>query len=149
MPGEETAVRFVDAMAPSGPGWLLALLVALILAVLAFKVLPIYRDSLTRRDDANDRKVDAGIELEKRREERKAEESASRERRDRERSEMEGRWIQQMERSVNVQSETNAVVSGIKASMDALEQAIGESRSRSAEMYDKVNVIHDHVTREE
>lgn len=131
-------IHVVDALVRFGPGWFFAALVgAGLLVVLWRGLLPIY-----------DRKVQAEIEIENKREIRKAEESRSREARDIERSRMEGRWIEQMERSINVQAETNRINESIRVEMEslraannALTETIQESREGSRTMLGKLDAI--------
>lgn len=145
--GEQTTAAFIDGLIRSGAGpeWFFFVLLLVCCVLLAWKgFLPIY-----------ERKIDAEIDLEKQREERKDQESKSRERRDIERSKMEGRWIEQMERSVNVQAETNQINEAIRAEMEslrvqnkALTDAIQESREGSKTMFGKLDAISDFIKKE-
>lgn len=167
--GDQTAKAFVDGMVASGatPEWFFALFLIAIFGsflIVAWKgFLPIYRDKIAsskeiekKRADAqiaiDQKRADAQIELEKQREERKVKESKSRELRDVERSKMEGRWIEQMERSVNVQAETNQINDAIRSEMEsfriqnkALTDAINESREGSKSMLGKLDAIQEFI----
>lgn len=167
--GDQTAKAFVDGMVASGatPEWFFALFLIAILGsfvVVAWKgFLPIYKDKVAsskaieqKQADAqieiDQKRIEAQIELEKQREVRKVEESKAREIRDAERSKMEGRWIEQMERSVTVQAETNQINDAIRSEMEslriqnkALTDAINESREGSKSMLGKLDAIQDFI----
>lgn len=138
---DEVMGRYIEAF-NGDPGWLFAVLIAAGLFVLCWKgFLPVYA-----------RKIDAGIELEKQREKRKIEESQAREKRDIERSKMEGRWIEQMERSVSLQAETNHINEAIRTEMqtlrltnDALIEQIAGSREGSKTMLAKIDQISSYI----
>ena len=132
-----------ESMAPHGPGWVIATVVVVAVLAIAYKrILPAWESSRERRDATEDKRVEAEIALEARREERKQAESKAREERDVERGRMEGRWVEAMERSTEVQAETTVAIAGIKASMDALDATLRESRDRSARMGEKVDEMH-------
>lgn len=135
--GDQTAKAFVDGMVASGAGpeWFFFVLLLICIVLLIWKgFMPIY-----------ERKVNADIELEKQREDRKAEESKVREKRDIERSKMEGRWIEAMERSTSLQEQTNAELNAIRATNEALIEQIKESRKGSRGMQDKLNSIEQYI----
>lgn len=142
--------ELVRAITPHGPGWIIALVVVVAILGIAYKrVLPAWESSRAKRDDAESRRIDAEIAIEAKREERKASESKAREERDIERGRMEGRWVEAMERSNDInarsaemQASTVAAVEGIRASMDALSASIEESRVNSRELGRKVDEIH-------
>lgn len=135
--GDQTAKAFVDGMVASGAGpeWFFFVLLLICVVLLAWKgFMPIY-----------ERKVNADIELEKQREDRKAEESKAREKRDIERSKMEGRWIEAMERSTALQEQTNVELNAIRTTNEALIEQIKESREGSRGMQDKLNSIEQFI----
>lgn len=135
--GDQTAKAFVDGMVASGAGpeWFFFVLLLICIVLLIWKgFMPIY-----------ERKVNADIELEKQREDRKAEESKVREKRDIERSKMEGRWIEAMERSTSLQEQTNAELNAIRTTNEALTEQIKESRKGSRGMQDKLNSIEQYI----
>lgn len=145
--------ELVTAMTPHGPGWVIALVVvASTLAIVYKRVLPAWESSRAKRDDLEARRIDAEIAIEAKREERKASESRAREERDVERGRMEGRWVEAMERSNDINARSNemqastiAAVEGIRASMDALSASIEESRMNSRELGRKVDEIHSNL----
>lgn len=140
----EVVTHYIDKF--ESPEWLFAILVCALVFIFLWKgILPIY-----------DRKADAEIDLEKKREDRKAEESKSRESRDIERSKVEGRWLEVTERVVSVQAETNQVNAAIKQEMEALRvqnkaltDAIFESREGSKTMLGKLDKIDDFIKEHE
>lgn len=135
--GDQTAKAFVDGMVASGAGpeWFFFVLLLICIVLLIWKgFMPIY-----------ERKVNADIELEKQREDRKAEESKAREKRDIERSKMEGRWIEAMERSTALQEQTNVELNAIRTTNEALIEQIKESREGSRGMQDRLNSIEQYI----
>ena len=135
--GDQTAKAFVDGMVASGAGpeWFFFVLLLICIVLLVWKgFMPIY-----------ERKVNADIDLEKQREDRKAEESKAREKRDIERSKMEGRWIEAMERSTALQEQTNVELNAIRTTNEALIEQIKESREGSRGMQDKLNSIEQFI----
>lgn len=135
--GDQTAKAFVDGMVASGAGpeWFFFVLLLICIVLLVWKgFMPIY-----------ERKVNADIDLEKQREDRKAEESKAREKRDIERSKMEGRWIEAMERSTALQEQTNVELNAIRTTNEALVEQIKESREGSRGMQDKLNSIEQFI----
>lgn len=135
--GDQTAKAFVDGMVASGAGpeWFFFVLLLICIVLLIWKgFMPIY-----------ERKVNADIDLEKQREDRKAEESKAREKRDIERSKMEGRWIEAMERSTALQEQTNVELNAIRTTNEALIEQIKESREGSRGMQDKLNSIEQFI----
>lgn len=134
---DQTTAAFVDGFVKSGatPEWFFFVLLLACAVILAWKgFLPIYA-----------KKVDADIELEKTREDRKLEESKVREKRDIERSKMEGRWIEAMERSTSLQEQANAELNAIRATNEALIEQIKESRKGSRGMQDRLNSIEQYI----
>lgn len=135
--GDQTAKAFVDGMVASGAGpeWFFFVLLLICIVLLVWKgFMPIY-----------ERKVNADIDLEKQREDRKAEESKAREKRDIERSKMEGRWIEAMERSTALQEQTNVELNAIRTTNEALIEQIKESREGSRGMQDRLNSIEQFI----
>lgn len=136
------ARAYFDGLSGGGPAWLIAGSIVAVIAFIAIKLVPMVIDSRKARDEAYVKKVEAEIELERVREERKTEESKARERRDVERSEAEGRWIQLTEQMVRVSEESNQIVKAVSASLDALEAAIKESRNGSKKLQEQMNVVY-------
>lgn len=131
----EPVNTYISSLGNSGPEWLIAGALVLLFGYAVIKIIPIFQQSKERRDAAYTKKIDAEIELEKSREQRKVEESRSRERRDIERSESEGKWILLGESMVKA-SEAMTV------SMKGLEAAINESKVGSRRMQDKIDVVY-------
>lgn len=133
---------YFDGLSSGGPMWLIAGAIVAVIGFAAIKLIPVIINSRKVRDQAYTKKIDAEIELERLREERKNEESKSRERRDIERSETEGRWIQLTEQMVRVSEESNQIVKAVSTSLDALDNAIKESRNGSKRLQDQMNVVY-------
>lgn len=133
---EEVMTHYIDKF--ESPEWLFIVLLGVLIFIFLWKgILPIY-----------ERKVDADIDLERQREDRKSEESKAREVRDIERSKVEGRWLEVTERIASVQAETNQVNAAIKQEMEALRiqnkaltETIQESREGSKTMLGKLDAI--------
>lgn len=133
---EEVMTHYIDKF--ESPEWLFIVLLCVLIFIFLWKgILPIY-----------ERKVDADIDLERQREDRKSEESKAREVRDIERSKVEGRWLEVTERIASVQAETNQVNAAIKQEMEALRiqnkaltETIQESREGSKTMLGKLDAI--------
>lgn len=136
------ARAYFDGLSGGGPAWLIAGAIVATLAFIAIKLVPMILNSRQVRDEAYVKKVDAEIELERIREERKNEEAQAHERRDIERSETEGRWIQLTEQMVRVSEESNQIVKAVSASLNALEAAITESRNGSKRLQEQMSVVY-------
>ena len=117
---EEAAVHAVDGLTAFGPGWLFALGCLAILTGVAVKALPVWRDLKA-----------AQLDIERRREERKAEEARLRDERDRENASIASRQVDAQERST-------AAMTAMTAQMAAMEQALEVSRRGSQQMRDQV-----------
>lgn len=117
---EQAAVHAVDGLAGSGPGWLFALGCLAILTGVVVKALPIWRDLKS-----------AQIDIERKREERKADEARMRDERDRENTAIASRQVDAQERST-------AAMTAMTAQMAAMEQALEVSRHGSQQMRDQV-----------
>lgn len=133
---------YFEGLSSSGPEWLIAGAVVIILGYLAYKVIPVLQQSKKVRDDAYVKKVESDIALEELREQRKSEESRARERRDIERSESEGRWIQLTEQMVHAVEESNQITKAVSISMNALQETIKESRDGSKRMQRQMSVVY-------
>jgi membrane-associated HD superfamily phosphohydrolase len=131
---EQAAASFAESIGHLGEGYLFTIGIIVILAFVAVKAMPMIADGQAKR-----------IEIEAKREERKAEEVKTRAQRDRERSEMEGRWLTQYEHATRVQEQTNMVIEGVREQMMMLNQALDDSKSRSHEMAEQVQEIHQEV----
>lgn len=137
---EDAIIHYIDQL--GSPILLFIALICVLVFVFLWRgMLPIYQ-----------RKADAEIALEQKREDRKTEESKSREARDIERSKNEGRWLEVTERIASVQAETNQVNAAIKQEMEALRiqnkaltDAIQESREGSKTMLGKLDKIDAYI----
>lgn len=122
------------SLANSGPEYTLALGVIAIGAWASSKVLPIWQTVKVEQ-----------LELEKERERRKAEDTRRLDQRDQERSKTEGRWLEQNERSMKLQEETNAAINAMKAALEMNNELLGDSKERSRHMALQVDEIHSIV----
>lgn len=122
------------SLANSGPEYTLALGVIAIGAWASSKVLPVWQSLKMEQ-----------LELEKERERRKAEDTRRLDQRDQERSKTEGRWLEQNERSMKLQEETNAAISAMRAALEMNNALLGDSKDRSRHMAMQVDEIHSIV----
>lgn len=122
------------SLANSGPEYTLALGVIAIGAWASSKVLPVWQSLKMEQ-----------LELDKERERRKAEDTRRLDQRDQERSKTEGRWLEQNERSMKLQEETNAAINAMKAALEMNNAILGESKERSRHMALQVDEIHSIV----
>lgn len=142
---EGTMNHYFTTLGNSGPEWIIAGAIVLMIGYIAVKIVPIIKESKQKRDDAYIRKIDSDIELEKSREQRKVEETRARERRDIERSESEGRWIQITEQIIQITEKNNQIEEAMVLSMDGLREDIKESRVGSRKMQDSVDYVKNKV----
>lgn len=122
------------SLARSGPEYTLALGAIAIGAWVSSKVLPVWQSLKMEQ-----------LDLDKERERRKAEDTRRLDQRDRERSKTEGRWLEQNERSMKLQEETNAAINAMKAALEMNNALLGESKERSRHMALQVDEIHSIV----
>lgn len=122
------------SLANSGPEYTLALGVIAIGAWASSKVLPVWQSLKMEQ-----------LELDKERERRKAEDTRRLDQRDQERSKTEGRWLEQNERSMKLQEETNAAINAMKAALEMNNALLGDSKERSRHMALQVDEIHSIV----
>lgn len=122
------------SLAHSGPEYTLALGAIAIGAWVSSKVLPVWQSLKVEQ-----------LELEKERESRKASDMRRLDQRDQERSKTEGRWLEQNERSMKLQEETNAAINAMKAALEMNNALLGESKDRSRHMAMQVDEIHSIV----
>lgn len=122
------------SLANSGPEYTLALGVIAIGAWASSKVLPVWQSLKMEQ-----------LELDKERERRKAEDTRRLDQRDQERSKTEGRWLEQNERSMKLQEETNAAINAMKAALEMNNALLGDSKDRSRHMAMQVDEIHSIV----
>lgn len=122
------------SLANSGPEYTLALGVIAIGAWVSSKVLPVWQSLKMEQ-----------LELDRERERRKAEDTRRLDQRDQERSKTEGRWLEQNERSMKLQEETNAAINAMKAALEMNNALLGDSKERSRHMALQVDEIHSIV----
>lgn len=122
------------SLAHSGPEYTLALGAIAIGAWVSSKVLPVWQSLKMEQ-----------LELEKEREARKAFDMRRLDQRDQERSKTEGRWLEQNERSMKLQEETNAAISAMRAALEMNNALLGDSKERSRHMALQVDEIHSIV----
>lgn len=122
------------SLAHSGPEYTLALGAIAIGAWVSSKVLPVWQSLKMEQ-----------LELEKERESRKASDMRRLDQRDQERSKTEGRWLEQNERSMKLQEETNAAINAMKTALEMNNALLGESKDRSRHMALQVDEIHSIV----
>lgn len=122
------------SLAHSGPEYTLALGAIAIGAWVSSKVLPVWQSLKVEQ-----------LELEKERESRKASDIRRLDQRDQERSKTEGRWLEQNERSMKLQEETNAAINAMKTALEMNNALLGESKDRSRHMAMQVDEIHSIV----
>lgn len=131
---DELLEALATSLAHSGPEYTLALGSIAIGAWVSSKALPIWQTVKVEQ-----------LELEKERESRKASDMRRLDERDQERSKTEGRWLEQNERSMKLQEETNAAINAMKAALEMNNTLLGESKDRSRHMAMQVDEIHSIV----
>lgn len=137
---DQTGAAFVEAVEPYGPFALFIVGVGIaVVAVLCAFILPTWRKNLEAQQSIERMKAEAQIELEKKREERKAAESERQSQMNKERAEIDGRNAVTME--------------GLKTSIDAMRATqersnalLEGSRSGSAKMGETVEDTNRLVT---
>lgn len=122
------------SLAHSGPEYTLALGAIAIAAWVSSKALPVWQSLKMEQ-----------LELEKEREARKDFDMRRLDQRDQERSKTEGRWLEQNERSMKLQEETNAAINAMKAALEMNNALLGDSKDRSRHMAMQVDEIHSIV----
>lgn len=127
MPGDSTYIRLIDALTAQGPLWLVAVVFSIIAAVLAWKLIPVIRES-----------TEGKIEIAKQREARKAEEARLSHERDREHAANDARMVDAMNR----QSDS---AQAMAAALNTLSTQIDASQERSAHMGEQVDGMEDTV----
>ena len=125
MPGDETYVRLIDALAKDGPLWLLAAGLLVVVAFVAVRFVPIVKADKEGR-----------LDIERRREERRAEEARMRDDRDRENAANASRMVDAMNRQSDSATAMAAALEAVSARLDA-------SQSRSAHMGEQVEETHE------
>lgn len=125
MPGDETYVHLIDALAGNGPLWLLVAGLLVVLAGVAVKYIPIIRDA--KKGD---------LEIARLREERKDREVTLRDERDRENAANSARMIDAMKRQATADE-------AMAKALDAMTMRIDASQSHSAAMGEQVEKNHE------
>ena len=122
---DELMGALAQSIAHAGPEWATVIIVT-VLGVT--QVLPAWKE----RDE---------------REARKAEDAKRLDQRDKERSQNEGRWLEQGERSLRLQDETNAAIDGMRSAMEMNNALLSESKERSRHMAQQVDEMHNIIAR--
>lgn len=123
---EEATVHAVDSLGGSGPGWLFAAGVLVIVALVAIRAFPVWKEVKLER-----------LAIEREREQRKAEEARMRDARDRENCAISARQVDAQDRST-------AAINAMTASMESMRHELDISRAGSKLMGDRIDgVAHD------
>lgn len=145
---ESLLAAIVQSLAHEGPWWLFMIGALVILAGVAIKFLPTLE------------KIRLGqLELERDREKRKDRESRQREEHERESARMQGRWLEQQDRSNaaleaanRTADQQNAVTEGVRVQLEHLNDNLRDSKEHSHQMgrtmgtvAAQVQDIHDHI----
>ena len=135
-----------ESFASAGPEWATVIIVTWLVVT---QVLPAWKERDERRMAMAREKQAAEMELERAREKRKAEDARRLDQRDKERSQNEGRWLEQGERSLRLQDETNAAINGMRAAMETNNALLNESRERSRHLAEQMDEVHGAIVRRE
>lgn len=125
MPGDETYVHLIDALAADGPMWLLVAGLLVVAAFVAVRFVPIVKADKEGR-----------LDIERQREGRKAEEARMRGDRDREHAATTARMVDAMNRQADGDQAMAAALNAITERLDA-------SQGRSARMGERVEENHE------
>lgn len=125
-----------QGIAHAGPEIIFALGTVLIFAWLASQGMPFFAKYKM-----------ALLDIEKRREDRKAEESKLREDHDRESERMQGQWLEQQARSNLAMERSNEITDGLRVQLERLADSVEDSKSHSRDMAHQVEEIHRTVCR--
>lgn len=128
---DEAATHLVDALAGSGPGWLFAIGVIVILAFVTVKVIPIWRDYKMRQ-----------LDIEADREKRKSEEIRLRDERDRENAAIAARQIDTQEQSNIVLHAVQEQLAVMNGNLDISHEGSRRMGETVTDMAHKVDEIH-------
>lgn len=143
---DELLTALVQSIAHAGPEWAALILV---FGLFVLKVLPMLKDRDDKRLAMAAERQAAELELARERELRKAEDARRLDQRDKERSQNEGRWLEQGERSLRLQDETNAAINGMRAAMETNNALLNESRERSRHLAEQMDEVHGAIVRRE
>lgn len=143
---DELLAALAQSIAHAGPEWAALILV---LGLFVLKVLPMIKDRDDKRLAMAAERQAAELELAREREARKAEDARRLDQRDKERSQNEGRWLEQGERSLRLQDETNAAINGMRAAMETNNALLNESRERSRHLAEQMDEVHGAIVRRE
>ena len=141
---DELMGALAQSVAHAGPEWATVIIVT-VLGVT--QVLPAWKERDERRMAMERERQAAELELERAREKRKAEDARRLDQRDKERSQNEGRWLEQGERSLRLQDETNAAIDGMRSAMEMNNALLSESKERSRHMAQQVDEMHNIIAR--
>lgn len=143
---DELIAALAQSIAQAGPEWAALILV---FGLFVLKVLPMIKDRDDKRLAMAAERQAAELELAREREARKAEDARRLDQRDKERSQNEGRWLEQGERSLRLQDETNAAINGMRAAMETNNALLNESRERSRHLAEQMDEVHGAIIRRE
>lgn len=141
---DELMGALAQSIAHAGPEWAMVIIVT-VLGVT--QVLPVWKERDERRMAMERERQAAELELAREREARKAEDAKRLDQRDKERSQNEGRWLEQGERSLRLQDETNAAIDGMRSAMEMNNALLSESKERSRHMAQQVDEMHNIIAR--
>ena len=141
---DELMGALAQSIAHAGPEWATVIIVT-VLGVT--QVLPAWKERDERRMAMERERQAAELELAREREARKAEDAKRLDQRDKERSQNEGRWLEQGERSLRLQDETNAAINGMRSAMEMNNALLSESKERSRHMAQQVDEMHNIIAR--
>lgn len=125
MPGDETYVHLIDALAANGPLWLLVAGALVVAAFIAVRYIPIVKSDKEGR-----------LDIERKREERRADEARMRDEREREHAATASRMVDAMNRQADGDQAMAAALNAVSARLDA-------SQARSAHMGEQVEDNHE------
>ena len=141
---DELMGALAQSIAHAGPEWA-AVIIVTVLGVT--QVVPAWKERDERRMAMERERQAAELELAREREARKAEDAKRLDQRDKERSQNEGRWLEQGERSLRLQDETNAAIDGMRSAMEMNNALLSESKERSRHMAQQVDEMHGIIAR--
>lgn len=142
---ESLTSEAIGALAAFGPEWGFLALAVAIAGVVLIKGLPLIKETMDKRIEIQQNESQARIDLDQRREDRKAAEEKAREERDRERSKMEGVWAAQNERAIKAQEQSNTAMESVSKQLEIMNTQLTDSKSHSVNLGTTLNTICDKV----
>lgn len=131
---EEAVVHAVDGLAGTGPEWLFAIGVLLILAGVTVKAVPMVRDYKLKQ-----------LEIAQEREKRKADEARMRDERDRENTAISARQVDAQERSTAAMNAMTAQMAVMDSRLEASQHRSRQMGEQLDDMAGKVDEIHHEI----